>query len=114
MTLYEFTIEVQDGENEYILPRFVAAQTPQTAARFARQAAETHLPFAQYDARSNCYQARGSHISWRIGSIRSVSEIHAPSAEGKATVAFTVQCATPGNPTGAKLRICYGGPRSAT
>ena len=91
MKLYEFTLEVQDGENEYVLSRFVAASTPQAAARFAKNTAKDFQPFARYDAHSNWWEGRGGYPVWRIGSMREVNEIVVPSSEGAGVVVFAVQ-----------------------
>ncbi len=82
MKLYEFTLEVQDGENEYLLPQFVAASTDRLVARFVQNTAQNFRPHAQYDAKANLFQAREGCPTWRIGSIREVTEIVVPHLKG--------------------------------
>ncbi len=95
MKLYEFILEVQDGENEYLLHQFVAASTDRQAARFVQRAAQDFRPNARYDAKSNLFEAREGYPAWRIGSIREVSEIVVPCADGSSVrasiVVFRVQ-----------------------
>ncbi len=95
MRLYEFTLEVQDGENEYLLHQFVAASADRLAARSIQRAAQNFRPNAKYDAKSNLFEAREGYPMWRIGSIREVTEIVAPSADGGGVVVFSVQLAQP-------------------
>jgi hypothetical protein len=91
MKLYEFTLEVQDGENEYLLHQFVAASTDRLAARFVQRTAQNFRPNAKYDAKSNLFEAREGYPIWRIGSVREVTEIIAPCADGGDVVVFNVQ-----------------------
>ncbi len=90
MKLYEFTLEVHDGENEYILHQFVAASGDRLAARFVQQTALQFRPHARYDAKTNLFQARGTNEVWRVGSTREVTEIVAPCADG-GIARFTLQ-----------------------
>ncbi len=102
MKLYEFTLEVQDGENEYLLPQFVAASTDRLAARFVQRTAQGFRPHARYDAKANLFQAREGCPTWRIGSVREVTEIVVPCADGGPVVRFAVQAAP--TSSGAKVR----------
>ncbi len=95
MRLYEFTLEVQDGENEYLLHQFVAASTDRLAARFVQRAAQNFRPNAKYDAKSHLFEAREGYPMWRIGSIREVTEIVAPCSDGGGIVTFSVQLTQP-------------------
>lgn len=90
MKLYEFTLEIQDGEHEYNLSRYVAANTPNAAARFAKQAAQDFQPHARYDAHSDWYEAPIGFPIWRITSVREVNEIVVPAADGTTIVTFGV------------------------
>ncbi len=90
MKLYEFTLEIQDGEHEYTLSRYVAANTPNAAAHYAKQTADDYQPFARYDPYSNWWEGRGGYPIWRIGTIREVNEIVVPCADGTSIVTFTV------------------------
>lgn len=91
MKLYEFTLEIQDGEHEYTLSRYVAANTPNAAARYAKHAAQTFQPNARYDAHTDWYEALIGFPIWRIGTIREVNEIVVPAADATAVVTFSVQ-----------------------
>lgn len=90
MKLYEFTLEIQDGENEYTLSRYVAAETQNGAARYAKKIAQEYQPLARYDSHSDCWEGRAGYPMWRIGSIRQVNEIVAYAADGTSVVTFGV------------------------
>lgn len=91
MKLYEFTLEIQDGEHEYTLSRYVASPSPSAAARYAKQAAQHFQPNSRYDAHTDWYEAPIGFPIWRIGSIREVNEIIVPTADGAGVVTFSVQ-----------------------
>lgn len=91
MKLYEFTLEIQDGEHEYSLSRYVAANTPNAAARYAKQAAQDFQPNARYDAHTDWYEAPIGFPIWRVSSIREVNQIVVPAADGTTVVTFSVQ-----------------------
>lgn len=91
MKLYEFTLEIRDGEHEYTLSRYVAANTLDAAARYAKNAALHFQPHTRYDAHTDWYEAPIGFPIWRIDSIREVNELHVPAADGTTIVTFTVQ-----------------------
>lgn len=90
MKLYEFTLEIQDGEHEYTLSRYVAANTPNAAARYAKQNAQNFHLNARYDSHTDWYEAPIGFPIWRIGTIREINEIMVPAADGTSIVTFTV------------------------
>lgn len=91
MKLYEFTLEIRDGEHEYMLSRYVAANTMNAAARFAKKTALHFQPNTRYDAHTDWYEAPIGFPIWRIDSIHEVNELHVPAADNTSIVTFTVQ-----------------------
>lgn len=95
MELYEFVLEIQDGEHEYTLPRYVAAVTPTAAAQYAERVAQDFRPHARYNAQTGWYEAPNGFPIWRVSSIRQVNGIVVPTAESTRSVAFSVNAVLP-------------------
>lgn len=91
MKLYEFVVEIHDGAQEYNLSRYVAADSPNSAAQFARRTALEFYPDARYDPYTEWYQATDGYPIWRVTSVNEVSEIVAPAANGSSKVKFAVR-----------------------
>ncbi len=91
MQLYEFTVEVQDGQNEYTLNQYVAAETSELAARYARTWAGLFRPAASYDPSQDTFIALEGSPTWRIAGIHPVSLLVVPHATGHGPITFAVQ-----------------------
>ena len=107
MKLYEFTLEIRDGEQEYILSRYVAANTLNAAVRFAKNTALHFQPNTRYDAHTDWYEAPVGYPIWRIDSIQEVNELHVPAADNTSIVTFTVQQFYRTDGPQARLRVLH-------
>lgn len=107
MKLYEFTLEIRDGEHEYTLSRYVAAPTLNAATRYAKKTALHFQPNTRYDAHTDWYETPIGFPIWRIDSIREVNELHVPAADGTSIVTFTVQQLYRTDGPQARLRVLH-------
>ena len=67
MHLYEFTLEIQEGANNYTQKELVLAEDDGMASRYARDFAQHWRPRTQYDETLDVYTATEGWPQWVLG-----------------------------------------------
>ena len=86
MNLYQFVLEIYDGANHYQDKQFVMAADDRSAARFAREFADTWRPNARHDHEHDIYSDPGGWPQWTLVQCALVTHFTVPVAGKKQTV----------------------------
>ena len=90
LQLYEFTLLVRDGEQEYLPHQVVAARSLEQARQFAQDYCANFYDGAQWDEGYGAWYPPQGYPAWRLEDVRELDHIVAPIASGGGTVTFKV------------------------
>jgi hypothetical protein len=83
MPLYQFVLEIYDGVNHYQDKQFVMAADDRSAARYAREFADTWRPNARHDHELDLYSSPEGWPQWTLAQCAVVTQLTVPVAGKK-------------------------------
>ena len=90
LRLYEFTILVRNGEQEYLPRQAVAARSLEQARQFAQDYTANFYDGAQWDEGYGAWYPPQGYPAWRLEDVKELDHIIAPIASGEGTAVFKV------------------------